>query len=135
MKPKSVTKTRVRYAETDKMGVVYHANYYLYMEIGRTDYLRKRGKKYSDIENMGYYMFVTETNCKHYIPAKFEDELIIETYLEEIKGASFYYHYLIKNIDGDLLAEGFTKHAFTDHDGKPVRMPKDIKELFTKNID
>ncbi len=134
MKPNCITKTRIRYAETDKMGVVYHANYYLYMEMGRTDYIRKRGMKYSEIENMGYYMFVTETYCKHIKPARFEEVLFIESILDNIKGASFEYKYVIKNEENELIAEGHTKHAFTKHDGKPTRIPKNIKEIFIKNI-
>lgn len=128
------TKTMVRYAETDKMGVVYHGNYYLYMEIGRTDYIRKRGIKFTDIEDKGYYMYVTETHCKYIKPAKFEDKIEVETILDEIKGASFVYKYMIRRDDGELLAEGKTKHAFATQEGKPVRMPADIKNIFLKEI-
>jgi acyl-CoA thioester hydrolase len=134
MKPNCITKTRVRYAETDKMGVVYHANYYLYMEMGRTDYIRKRGMKYSDIENLGYYMFVTETFCKYYKPAKFEEILLIESILNNLKGASFEYKYIIRNELDEIISEGYTKHAFTDHNGKPTRIPKKIKDMLIKNI-
>ncbi|MFW5891388.1 MAG: acyl-CoA thioesterase [bacterium] len=135
MKLHSIINTRVRYAETDQMGVVYHSNYYHYMEIGRTDYLRKRGMNYSEIEHRGYYMFVTETHCYYKKPAKFEEKISIETILEKLGGASLNYKYIIRNESEELLAEGYTKHAFTTLKGKPTKIPQEIKDILTKKID
>lgn len=130
----SIIKERIRYAETDKMGVVYHSNYYLYMEIGRSDYIRKRGLNYSDIEAKGYYMFVTETNCKYFKPAKYEEIITVETILEKIKGAFLQFKYIISSTNGDVLAEGKTSHAFTNLTGKPKKIPEDIHKVLTKEI-
>jgi acyl-CoA thioester hydrolase len=105
------------------------------MEIGRTDYIRKRGISYSDIEKQGYYMFVIETYCKYIKPAKFEDIISIETILDKIGGASLYYRYIIRNSNGEILAEGKTSHAFTNLSGKPTKIPQDIRDILTKEID
>ena len=119
---------RVRYAETDNMGYVYHAKYLEYFEMGRTEYIRKRGKSYSDIEKEGFLLPVLEVWTKYKKPARYDDLLTIETEIESVGKASMEFHYSVRNSDGECLAEGKTKHAFINRDGKIVQFPEEIRQ-------
>ena len=89
----ATTKLRARYQETDRMGIVYHSNYFIWFEIGRTELFRKIGISYPDLEKNGYFLVVTETNCKYKAPATYDNELEILTQLTELKNSilTFYY--------------------------------------------
>jgi len=113
---------RVRYAETDAMGVVYYGNYLAYFEDGRVAYLQQKGIPYSEMEAAGVYMPIAEAYCKYHAPARFEDELAVETSIGEAGRAKVRFDYVVKRGD-EVLAEGYTVHAARDRDGRPVRIP------------
>jgi acyl-CoA thioester hydrolase len=117
-----VTPLRVRYAETDAMGVVYYGDYLAYFEDGRVAYLRAKGMPYSAMEAAGVFMPVAEAYCKYHAPARFEDELAVETSIGEAGRAKVRFDYVVKRGD-EVLAEGYTVHAARGRDGRPVRIP------------
>lgn len=116
------TTLRVRYAETDAMGVVYYGNYLAYFEDGRVAYLQQKGIPYSEMEAAGVYMPVAEAYCKYRAPAHFEDELAVETRVGESGRARVRFEYVVRRGE-EVLAEGFTVHAARDREGRPVRIP------------
>jgi acyl-CoA thioester hydrolase len=124
---------RIAYADTDQMGMVYYANYLTFFEKGRTELLRDIGLEYKSIEKRGFYFPVIHAECKYLAPAKYDDLITIETKLSEITAASITCFYEVK-CDGKLLVTGKTKHPFVNKLLKPVRFPKDIKELLDKNL-
>lgn len=128
------TVLRTRYGETDQMGIIYHPNYYIYLEMGRTQFLLEEvGISYKDLEGLGVMLPVTETHCRYKVPAKYDDELTVETSVKEITVARISFSYkLFRNSDGVLLAEGETGHAFANGNGKPINMKKYNSELFER---
>ncbi|NFD78632.1 acyl-CoA thioesterase [Clostridium botulinum] len=109
------TETTVRYVETDQMGVVHHSNYYPWFEMGRTEFTKATGMKYTDIENIGVMMPLTESYCKYIKPAKYEDEIIIETSIEKLTPVKIIFSYkVIKKENNELLAKGNTTQSFVD---------------------
>lgn len=119
---------RVTYAETDRMGFAYYGNYLTWFEIGRTEMIRASGMAYRELEDRGYMLPVTEAACRYHAPARYDDLVTIHTTLTEFKGIRMTFGYEIL-LDGIVLAEGVTKHAFTDRDGKPVKIGKDVKAM------
>ena len=117
-----VTPLRVRYAETDAMGVVYYGEYLTYFEDGRVAYLQQKGIPYSAMEAAGVFMPVAEAYCKYHAPARFEDELAVEASIGEAGRAKVRFDYVVKRGD-EVLAEGYTVHAARGRDGRPVRIP------------
>jgi acyl-CoA thioester hydrolase len=112
---KSVTELTVRYAETDQMGIVHHSNYYVYFEAAREDFIAGSGIKYKDMEAEGIMMPIAETQCKYHEGAKYADELIIETIVEELSPVKVELQYtVLRKADGKLLARGKTVQAFVD---------------------
>ncbi len=119
------TKIKVRYAETDQMGVVHHSRYYPWFEVGRTELFASGGKTYGDMEKEGVMMPLVETRCRYIIPARYEDELIIKTKVASLSGVKIEFEYdVIRQSDGTLLAKGYTLMAFTDLSFKPVNLKK-----------
>src|SRR6266436_1214999 len=114
---------RVRYAETDKMGVVYHANYLIWFEIGRTEFCRARGFSYRDMEeNENAFLVVAESYCRYKAPAYYDDVLIVRTHITELRRRSLRFGYeLIRESDGVVIAEGETGHVVTTRTGACVR--------------
>jgi len=110
---------RVRYSDTDMMGIVYNANYLIWFEIARTEYCRNLGKTYREWEAQGYFLPVSESYCKYISPANYDDmvELFSRAPIEHIKPHSILFEYRVM-VEGRLLAEGWTKHAFVNQDGK-----------------
>ncbi|GAA0737901.1 thioesterase family protein [Clostridium oceanicum] len=107
------TEITVRYVETDKMGIVHHSKYYPWFEIGRSEFIKATGLSYSDIENQNIMMPLSETYCKYLKPAKYEDRIIIETYIKEFSPVKVIFEYKIINKENNqLLARGKTKQAF-----------------------
>ena len=114
---------RVRYAETDQMGMVYYANYLIWMEVGRTDYCRECGFIYRDLERSEQaYLTVAEANCRYVAPARYDDEIVVETAITRLKTRIVEFSYKIKT-GSTLLAEGRTLHVVIGADGKPRTMP------------
>ncbi|MDR2066742.1 MAG: acyl-CoA thioesterase [Endomicrobium sp.] len=124
---------RISYADTDQMGMVYYANYLRYFERGRTELLREIGINYKELEEKGFYLPVLTAECKYISPAKYDDVIIVETRIYEVTAASITCYYEVK-LDEKLLVIGKTKHAFVNKDLKPVRIPKDIKEILEKHL-
>ncbi|MHB1394809.1 MAG: acyl-CoA thioesterase [Clostridia bacterium] len=123
---------RTRYGETDQMGVIYHPNYYIYFEMGRTEFLREAaGMSYKEMEDAGVMLPLVETHCKYRIPAKYDDELVVRSSIKEITVARITFAYqLLRNADGVILAVGETMHAFTNKQGKPVNFRKTNRALY-----
>jgi len=126
------TVIHVRYAETDQMGVVYHANYFVWFEVGRVAWCRARGFQYRDLEARdNRMMLVAEANCRYRAPARFDDEILIRTTIGSSNDKVVRFRYEIRNqSSGQLLATGETVHVVTDRDLRPARLPKHIGKLF-----
>jgi acyl-CoA thioester hydrolase len=122
---------RVRYAETDQMGVVYHANYLVWMEVGRVEYCRAAGFRYRDLEAEGVLLAVVEAHCRYLSPALYDEEVIVRTAIEEATQRLVRFSYRISSgEDGRLLAEGSTKHVFCGRDRKATKLPKQFHTIF-----
>ncbi|HVZ22614.1 MAG TPA: thioesterase family protein [Vicinamibacterales bacterium] len=129
--PASVSRVRVRYAETDKMGVVYHANYFVWFEVGRTDLLRAAGWTYREMEAEGFSLPVIEAHCEYRQPARYDDELEVrvEAALASPARVAFTYE-IVRVADTQTLVTGRTVHVAIDRDGRPCRLPQRVKGLF-----
>lgn len=126
---------RVRYAETDQMGVVYHGNYFTYFEMGRTELLREAtGVSYRDVEESATKMVVVKAECSFRKPARYDDLLTLKTRVLRTTRASLEHEYRLFR-DGELLAVGKTKLATVDNSGKIVPVPEWIKNLKRKTPD
>jgi acyl-CoA thioester hydrolase len=125
------TRVRVRYAETDQMGVVYHANYLVWFEVGRVELMRQRGIDYKRMElEDGCGIAVVEATARYKAPARYDDELIVETRVIAARGPIVRFGYRILRVeDGLLLCEGETVHVVVGRDMKRTRMPKKYAEL------
>jgi acyl-CoA thioester hydrolase len=123
------TQVRVRYAETDQMGVVYHSNYLIYFESGRTEAMRSIGIAYSELEKQGYVLAVIESTCRHKGSARYDDLLIIRTRLTEVTKTRLRFGYEVLR-DAQVLAEGHTVLAFLSRtEGmRPTRCPPEVQE-------
>ena len=130
----SESRFRVRYAETDQMGMVYYANYLIWMEVGRTDFCRDCGFSYRDMERE-YHAFLTvaEANCRYMAPARYDDEILVETQLDRAKNRVVQFTYRIK-CGERLLAEGRTLHVVIGTDGRPRAMPDRYLDLLKSKI-
>ena len=120
---------RVRYAETDKMGVVYHANYLVWFEIGRTDLLRTIGWTYRQMESSGVSLPVIEAHCEYRKPARYDDELEVGTRGELLSPTRVCFNYEIRWLDGEVSAIGRTVHAAITEQTRPCRLPEQISSV------
>ena len=120
------TGVRVRYAETDQMGVVYHANYLVWFEIGRTEFCRARGFAYREMEeNDRAFLVVAESYCRYKAPAYYDDDLVVRTHVTELRRRSVRFGYeIIRAADGVIIAEGETGHVVTDPSGRVISLPE-----------
>ena len=126
----SQTRFRARYSETDKMGVIYYANYLVWMEMGRTDYCKSVGFDYRDMELDGANMAVAEATCRYMTPARYDDEILVQTQVERLNRRLITFSYVISNEQtGAVLAEGRTVHIATGNDGKSRSIPPRYLEL------
>ena len=117
------SKLKVRYVETDQMGIVHHSNYYPWFEVGRSDFIMKSGITYSQMEKEGVLLPLVESYCKYNEGAKYEDDIIIKTFIESISPVKVIFNYdVIREKDGKLLAKGKTTHAFVDKNFKIVKL-------------
>ncbi len=122
------TKIRVRYQETDAMGVVYYANYLTWFEVARTEHLRTLGIIYTELEKKGYRLMVASVSCRYLCPARYDEEVTLETRITNIGRTSMKFEY--EFFTGEkLITTGESVHVFTDISGKPVRMPEEISNL------
>jgi acyl-CoA thioester hydrolase len=123
----SVSRVRVRYAETDQMGIVYYANYLVWFEVGRTDLLRDAGCTYRSMEADGFSLPVTEARCVYRQSAQYDDDLEIRTTGTLVSPVRIRFDYdVVRAVDGIVLAQGHTVHATLDRTGRPCRVPDRI---------
>src|SRR3954468_20831284 len=123
---------RVRYAETDKMGVVYHSNFIVWFEIGRVELLRKMGFRYRDMEREDdCHIAVVDIRCRYKAPARYDDELIIRTQLKHLRGSMMTFHYeVVRMPDSVLLAEGETTHIVVNSKFEKTSLPEKYENAF-----
>jgi acyl-CoA thioester hydrolase len=120
---------RVRYADTDRMGIVYYGTYPQYFETGRSEFMREMGFTYRQFEEMGYHLVVTGIDIKYHNAATYDDLLSVRTSLSDVKSRGVTFHYEIFK-DGAKIVEGHTKHICVDGGRKPIRIPPDVVEIF-----
>ncbi len=126
----SQSRFRVRYAETDAMRIVHHSSYIVWFEEGRSEYMRQLGFPYTRLEEQGLYLAVTELRARYLRAARYDEEVVVETSIEELRSRGLTFHYrVLRGSDGALLAEGETVHVCIDDEGRPRRLPKDVRDL------
>jgi len=129
--PACVSTLRVRYAETDKMGVVYYANYLVWFEVARADLLRSLGWTYREMELDGVSLPVIEAHCEYRRPARYDDEIEVRTEGRLLSPVRMEFHYeVIRKQDDSVSATGHTIHAALDPSGRPCRLPARVREAF-----
>ena len=123
---------RVRYAETDQMGVVYHANYFVWFEVGRVELLRQLGFSYRAMEqNDACFIAVVDARCRYKAPARYDDEVVVRTHLKNVRESLVHFGYeLVRVSDGVVLAEGETTHIVTDGAMKVRAIPEKYMKVF-----
>jgi len=122
---------RVRYAETDQMGVVYYANYLIWMEIGRVELCRACGFNYRDMEREdGIFLAVAESSCRYRSPAKYDDEVVIRTWIEDASKRMITFHYEMRIEGGAVVATGSTRHVFLNRELQITRLPEKYFPMF-----
>ena len=127
-----ISEFRVRYSETDQMGVVYHAEYLVWCEVGRTDFIRSLGLPYADLERRGTALAVAEASIRYHAPARYDDLVRVETRLVEVRSRAITFEYLIRNEAGDRLATARTLLVSLDAAGKPIPLPDDVRALMER---
>lgn len=127
----SVTRIRVRYAETDQMGVVYYANYLVWMEVARVDYCQAAGFRYKDLEvGHGILLAVTEAACRYLTPARYDEEVEIVTTISRAHRRAITFHYEMRSAaTGVLIARGHTSHMFLNRDLRPASLPEKFRGM------
>ena len=126
------TRLRVRYAETDQMGVVYYANYFVWMEVGRVDLCKSAGFRYKEMEEQdGVLLAVVEAHCRYLQPARYDEEVIVKAWIESANPRMVRFGYEMREADANrTLATGETKHIFCGRDMRPSRLPQKYYALF-----
>ena len=132
MSVRSASRVRVRYAETDQMGVAWHGEFFAWFEVGRTDLLRERGLTYKELEGRGVHLPVIEVAARYLRPAHYDDMLEIRTSLRDLSGARLSFDYAVhREGEAEPLARGMTAHAAVDGRGRPRRLPTELRSLFS----
>lgn len=127
------TRLRVRYAETDAMGVVYHANYLVWFEVGRGEYFRALGQDYSDWEHQGYFLPVSEAYARFLAPARYGDLVTVRTWVDQVRSRSVTLNYEVRHTGHETgLVSGWTKHICMDREGRACHLPEDMIRLLEK---
>jgi acyl-CoA thioester hydrolase len=126
------TRLRVRYAETDQMGVVYHSNHFIWFEVGRVELLRQLGFSYRDMESTDHrFIAVAEAKCRYRAPVRYDEEVLVRTQLLNVRDSVVHFGYELRRAeDGTLLAEGETTHIVTDADMKIAALPEKYLTAF-----
>jgi acyl-CoA thioester hydrolase len=127
------TEIRVRYAETDRMNVVYHSNYFVWFEVARIQLLDQLGMPYRELEAAGYFIPVLEAQASYKSPARFDDRLRVELRVSETPRARFRFDYTVWR-DETLLTTGHTVHAFMDASGKALRPPEPFLKAIARHM-
>jgi acyl-CoA thioester hydrolase len=124
---------RVRYAETDQMGVVYHANYLVWCEMGRTDFIRTRGVSYAELERGGVGLAVSELSARFHAPARYDDMIRVRTSLAEVKSRAIVFDYLVAHAEsGTRLVTARTVLVSIDSGGRLMALPAEVRALFNR---
>ena len=127
----SIVRARVLYADTDKMGIVYHANYFRWFEAGRGCYMRRRGRPYSVTESGGVQLPLVEAGITYHRPARYEQILDIRTWVSDIRSVQLTFSYEIEHA-GEVLVRGFTRHAAINSEGRPTRIPAEVVDTLRR---
>jgi acyl-CoA thioester hydrolase len=127
---------RVRYVETDQMGVVYHTNYLIWFELGRVELLRQLGFTYRDMEREdGCYIAVVNARCRYKIPARYDDQILVRTFFKNLRSSFIHFGYeILREPDMTLLAEGETTHIVTDAQLQRRELPEKYKQAFARAL-
>jgi len=130
------TKLRVRYAETDQMGVVYHSNHLIWFEVGRGELMRQMGFSYRKMEREdGLYIAVAEVKCRYRAPVLYDEEVVVRTWLKAARSSVVAFGYeLLRGETGELLAEGETVHVVTNCEMRAARLPDKYLKVFRSAI-
>jgi acyl-CoA thioester hydrolase len=126
------TRIRVRYAETDQMGVVYHANHFIWFEVGRVELLRQLGFSYKDMEGEDdCFIAVVDARCRYKAPVHYDDEVVVRTYLKHVREKVIHFGYELLGAETrQLLAEGETTHIVANAQMKARRLPEKYMKVF-----
>jgi len=124
------TTIRIRYEETDRMGVAYYSNYFVWFEVARTELFRELDLPYAELEKEGIRLMVSDARCSYKSPVTYDDTIIVKTTISKAKNASIYFRYEIHS-SGKLIATGETAHVFTNKSGRPIRIPQKVGEVLT----
>jgi acyl-CoA thioester hydrolase len=120
---------RVRYAETDRMGVVYHANYLVWCEVGRTDFIRTTGMSYREMEEAGVGLAVADASLRFHAPARYDDLIRVETTLTDVRSRSVTFAYVVKREDDTRLVSATTRLVSVDPNGRMTSLPPEFRAL------
>jgi acyl-CoA thioester hydrolase len=127
------TEIKVRYVETDQMGIVHHSNYYAWFEVGRGTFIADIGLSYKELEERGILLPVLESSCKYIEGAQYDDDLVIQTWIEEINGAKIMFQYdVVRKKDHKVIAKGRTKHAFVNKEFRLLNAKKNMPDVWGK---
>ena len=131
--PVHSARLRVRYAETDQMGVVYHSEYLVWCEVGRTEYIRALGLPYAEMERRGALLAVADASLRYHGSARYDDLIRVETTLADVKSRAITFDYLIRHVQsGARLVTARTMLVSLDRDGRPAPIPADVRELLER---
>jgi acyl-CoA thioester hydrolase len=116
---------RVRYAETDQMGVAYYANYLIWFEVGRSEFCREKGFRYADLEALGYKLVVSDVHCRYRNSARYDETVMVRTRLKEVNRRMITFGYqILRKDEEEVIAEGETRHICVDSEGKTKTLPE-----------
>lgn len=128
-----VSRIAIRYAETDAMGVVHHASYLVWFEVGRTEWLQARGYSYAEFEQTGFYLVVAEVGLRYLRPARYGHDVLLHTFAREVQSRAVRFEYEVRHATTDeLLVTGFSRHILTGHDGAIRRFPPEMLNLISE---
>ena len=131
----TVSELRVRYAETDQMGVVYHANYLIWCEIGRTDFIRELGTPYAQLEREGVLLAVSDVGMRFHASARYDDPIRVYTRLIDVRSRGLTFHYRIRHADTDaVLVQGTTALVSLTPDGRPTTLPTPVRTMLAAAV-
>jgi len=128
------TKIRVRYKDTDRLGVVYYGNYLTFFEVGRAEFMRDLGFPYSEIEADGYSLVVTEAHAKYHGNVGYDAMVTVKTAISEIRGARMRFDYEVLADNGKLLVSGYTVHGCINAKSRPSRIPSSVKAAIEEKL-
>lgn len=127
----TTSRLRVRYKDTDQMGIAHHANYIVWFEIGRTDLCREAAVSYREIESRGYLLVVTEVGCSYRTPFHYDDEVVLLTRIGDLTRRSIRFEYELRDAEDVIHGRGFSSHLWLERETRrPVVAPEDLRESF-----